>query len=218
MTDATADLAVWLLLGALRQLNPALNTLRKGDFKKGVKFGHDPQNKTLGILGMGRIGRAVKRRVEPFGLKVVYHNRKQLSEDEAAGAHYVSFDQLLSDSDIISIHVPLSAATKHLITEEHIKKMKRGVVIVNTANGAIIDEAAMAKASDEGHIASVGLDVYEEEPKINAQLIANERALLIPHLGTHTTETLAKMESLAIENARRGVLGEPLLTIVPEQL
>ncbi|KAH7076385.1 D-isomer specific 2-hydroxyacid dehydrogenase [Paraphoma chrysanthemicola] len=218
VTNATADLTLFLLLGALRQLNPSFSALRQGNFKKGVDFGHDPQNKTLGILGMGRIGRAVKRRAEPFGLKVVYHNRKPLSEELALGAPYVSFDQLLAESDIISVHVPLSAATKHLIGPAEIAKMKPGVVIVNTARGAIIDEAAMAKALDEGHVAAVGLDVYEREPLIDERLVKNERALLVPHLGTHTVETLAHMEKHAMENAKRGVLGEQLLSVVPEQV
>lgn len=217
VTDATADLTLFLLLGAIRQLNPSLNSLRKGDFKKGIDFGHDPQGKTLGILGMGRIGRAVKRRSDPFGLNVIYHNRSPLSPEDAAGATYVSFDELLRTSDIISVHVPLSAATRHLIGASEIAKMKRGVVIINTARGAIIDEGAMATALDQGHVASVGLDVYEKEPQIDERLILNERALLVPHLGTHTTETLAKMESLAMENARRGVCGQELLTVVPEQ-
>lgn len=217
VTNATADLALFLLLGALRQLNPALGALRKGIFKKGVDFGHDPQGKILGIIGMGRIGRAVKRRAEPFGLKTIYHNRNQLSESEAAGAPYVSFNDLLAKSDIISLHVPLNAKTRHLIGKNEIAKMKDGVVIVNTARGAIIDEAAMAAALESGKIASVGLDVYEKEPEINETLMSNERAILIPHLGTHTTETLAAMESLAMENARRGCFGEPLLTTVAEQ-
>ena len=218
VTNATADLALFLLLGAIRQLNPALGTLRKGAFKKGVDFGHDPQGKILGILGMGRIGRAVKRRAEPFGLKTIYHNRNPLSHSEEAGAPYVSFDELLAKSDVISIHVPLNARTRHLIGANEIAKMKDGVVIVNTARGAIIDEGAMAAALESGKIASVGLDVYETEPQINETLIANERAILIPHLGTHTTETLAAMESLAMDNARRGCSGEPLLTVVAEQL
>ncbi|EON61834.1 hypothetical protein W97_01052 [Coniosporium apollinis CBS 100218] len=218
VTNATADLTLFLLLGALRQLNPSFNNLRQGQFKKGVDFGHDPQGKTLGILGMGRIGRAVKLRAEPFGLKVIYHNRNPLPEDLALGCPYVSFDQLLAESDIISIHTPLSAATRHLIGRAEIEKMKPGVVIVNTARGAIIDEAAMAKALDDGHIAAVGLDVYEKEPLIDERLIKNERALLVPHLGTHTVETLANMEAHAMENARRAVCGEELLSIVPEHL
>jgi lactate dehydrogenase-like 2-hydroxyacid dehydrogenase len=218
VTDATADLTIFLLLGALRQLNPAIFSLRNGKFKIGLDFGHDPQGKTLGILGMGRIGRAVKRRAEPFGLKTIYHNQNQLNEEDAAGAEYVSFERLLEESDIISVHVPLNAKTRHLIGEQEIEKMKDGVVIVNTARGAVIDEAAMAAALESGKIASVGLDVYEWEPEINESLAKNSRALLIPHLGTHTTETLAKMEGLAMENARRGCLGEPLLTVVAEQL
>ncbi|KAF2181163.1 hypothetical protein K469DRAFT_729564 [Zopfia rhizophila CBS 207.26] len=192
--------------------------LRNGQFKKGVDFGHDPQGKILGILGMGRIGRAVKARAEPFGLKCVYHNRNPLPEDLAAGCAYVSFDQLLADSDIISVHVPLFAATRHLIGAAEIAKMKPGVVIVNTARGAIIDESAMARALDEGHIAAVGLDVYEWEPMIDERLVKNDRALLVPHLGTHTAETLAKMEGHAMENARRAVMGEELLSIIPEHL
>ncbi|WQF78958.1 Putative D-isomer specific 2-hydroxyacid dehydrogenase, catalytic domain-containing protein [Colletotrichum destructivum] len=218
VTNATADLALFLLLGAIRQLNPSFSSLRNGNFKKGLDFGHDPQGKTLGILGMGRIGRAVKRRAEPFGLKVVYHNRTPLSDELAAGCPYVSFDELLETSDIISVHVPLSAATKHLVGAAEIAKMRPGVVLINTARGAVIDEGAMAEALDAGHIAAVGLDVYEREPLVDERLVKNERALLVPHLGTHTVETLRQMESLAMENARRGVCGEALLTIVPEQV
>ncbi|KAH7157258.1 D-isomer specific 2-hydroxyacid dehydrogenase [Dactylonectria estremocensis] len=218
VTNATADLTIFLLLGAIRQLNPSFNNLRNGKFKTGLGFGHDPQGKTLGILGMGRIGREVTKRAVPFGLNVIYHNRKPLSNELAAGCPYVSFDQLLQTSDIVSLHVPLSTATKHLIGAAEIAKMKPGVVIINTARGAIIDEAAMAAALDDGHVAAVGLDVYEKEPLIDERLVKNERALLVPHLGTHTTETLAKMESMAMENARRGVCCEELLTIVPEQL
>ena len=216
VTDATADLAIFLLLGALRQLNPSIVSLRAGSFKKGVDFGHDPQGKTLGILGMGRIGRAIKARCDPFGLKTIYHNRNPLSDKEAAGAEYVSFDQFLAESDIISVNVPLNAKTKHLIGAGEIAKMKSGVVIVNTARGLIIDEAAMADALESGHIAAVGLDVYEREPEINKKLMEQDRALMVPHVGTHTFETLAKMEAWAMENVRRAVTGEALLSPIPE--
>ncbi|KAF5713160.1 hydroxyacid dehydrogenase [Fusarium globosum] len=216
VTNATADLALWLLLGSLRQLNPSLGSLRRGNFKKGIDFGRDPQGKVLGILGMGRIGRALKSRCDPFGIITHYHNRSELPPQQAAGAKYVSFEQLISESDIISIHVPLNTATRHLIGAQEISKMKDGVVIVNTARGAVIDENALAEALDSGKVASVGLDVYEHEPKINERLLKNDRALLVPHLGTHTVETLTKMEKCAMENARRAVLGESLLTPVPE--
>ncbi|OKL64326.1 hypothetical protein UA08_00895 [Talaromyces atroroseus] len=216
VTDATADLAIFLLLGALRQLNPSILSLRAGNFKEGLDFGHDPQGKTLGILGMGRIGRATKQRCDAFGLKTIYYNRRALPSEQAAGAEYVSFEKLLIESDIISINVPLNANTKHLMSAAEIAKMKRGVVIINTARGAIIDEAAMADALENNHIAAVGLDVYEREPEINEKLMKQERALVVPHVGTHTTETLAKMETWAMENARRAIVGEPLLSPVPE--
>ena len=218
VTDATADLAIFLLLGALRQLNPSLESLRAGNFKKGVDFGHDPQGKTLGILGMGRIGRAIKKRCDAFGLITVYHNRKPLSAADAAGAAYVSFEELLAQSDIISVNVPLNAHTRHLIGSAELARMKRGVVVVNTARGAIIDEAALADALESGHVAAVGLDVYEKEPEVNEKLMRQKRALMVPHLGTHTTETLAKMEAWAMENARRAIVGEALLSPVPEHL
>lgn len=116
------------------------------------------------------------------------------------------------------MNVPLSSRTVHLIGEAEITRMKPGAIIINTARGAIIDEAAMAKALESGHLSAVGLDVYEHEPVINESLLKNKKALLVPHLGTHTVETLAKMESHAMENARRGVFGEELLSVVPEQL
>ncbi|CVK87723.1 related to glyoxylate/hydroxypyruvate reductase (D-isomer-specific 2-hydroxy acid dehydrogenase superfamily) [Fusarium mangiferae] len=121
VTNATADLALWLLLGSLRQLNPSLGSLRRGNFKKGIDFGRDPQGKVLGVLGMGRIGRALKHRCEPLGIITQYHNRSELLPQQAAGARYVSFEQLISESDIISIHVPLSTATRHLIGAQEIR-------------------------------------------------------------------------------------------------
>lgn len=216
VTAATADLTIFLLLGALRQLNAGIMAIHAGNFKRGVDFGHDPQGKVLGVLGMGRIGRAVVQRAQPFGLIPIYHNRKELPVDQTGGVQYVSFEDLLSKSDIITIHIPLTKATKHLLGKEQISKMKRGVVIVNTARGAIFDEAALAEALRNRHVAAVGLDVYEKEPIVHEGLLSNDRALLIPHLGTHTRETLAKMEACALENARRGVCGEQLLTVVPE--
>ncbi|KAJ5404819.1 hypothetical protein N7465_006103 [Penicillium sp. CMV-2018d] len=216
VTDATADLAIFLMLGALRHLNPSIFSLRAGNFKKGVELGHDPQGKTLGILGMGRIGRAIKQRCDSFGLKTVYHNRNPLPFEQSAGAEYVSFRKLLAESNIISVNVPLNAHTKHLIGAAEIALMKPGVVLINTARGAIIDEAAMADALESNHIAAVGLDVYEREPEINEKLMKQERALMVPHMGTHTTETLGKMEKWAMENVRRAIVGEQLLSPVPE--
>lgn len=209
---------MFLLLGAIRQINAGLLSLRRGNFKTGLIAGHDPKGKVLGILGMGRIGRAVASRAANFGLSVIYHNRTAPQEKLVPGATYVSFDDVLTQSDIISIHVPLSAATHYLIAAREIAKMKRGVVIVNTARGNIIDEAAMVNMLEDGQVAAVGLDVYENEPAVHPGLVANERALLVPHMGTWTEETMAEMETCAMENARRAVCGEKLLTIVPECL
>lgn len=216
VTDATADLALFLLLGALRQLRPGMASLHRGTFKAGVAVGHDPRGKTLGILGLGRIGRAVVRRAQPLGMRAIYHSRTPLPDGKAGVVPYVSLDQLLAESDVLSVHVPLTTATHHLLGAAELARTKPGVVIINTARGAVIDEAALAAALDSGHVAAVGLDVYEHEPTVHAQLLRNERALLVPHLGTHTAETLEAMEALAMENARRGVLGEALLTEVPE--
>ncbi|CAK7205475.1 hypothetical protein SEUCBS139899_008250 [Sporothrix eucalyptigena] len=216
VTDATADLALFLLLGALRQLGPGMASLRRGTFKTGIAVGHDPRGKTLGILGLGRIGRAVVQRVQPLGMRAIYHSRRPLPDGQAGGVPYVSLDQLLAQSDVLSVHVPLTAATRHLLGADELSRTKSGVVIINTARGAVIDEAALAAALASGHVAAVGLDVYEHEPVVHEQLLCNERALLVPHLGTHTAETLETMEALAMENARRGLMGEALLTEVPE--
>jgi glyoxylate reductase len=209
---------MFLILGTIRQLNPSLLSIRRGNFKKGLGFGHDPTGKTLGILGLGRIGRAVHQRAASFGMKTIYHNRTRSVYPDAGDATYVSFDQLLRTSDVLSIHVPLEGSTKHLIDEEQLRKMKDGAIVINTSRGAVVDEDAMARALEDGKLAAVGLDVYEQEPLVHPSLLKNERALLVPHLGTHTFETLKSMETLAIENAKRAVSRQPLLTVAPEQL
>ncbi|KAB8232879.1 D-isomer specific 2-hydroxyacid dehydrogenase [Aspergillus alliaceus] len=149
------------------------------------------------------LGAAIKEQADPFGLITRYHNRRPLPAGQAAGAEYDSFERLLAESDIISINVPLNAHTRGLIGAGEIARIKGGVNVVNTARGVTIDEAAMAEALDLGKIAAVGLNAYE---------------LMVPHLGTHTVETLAKMETCATENARRVAVGEPLLTPVPKHI
>lgn len=219
VTDSTADLTTFLIIGALRNLNQSILSIRQGSFSKG-DWGRDPQGKTLGILGLGRIGRAVAARMKPFGMNVVYHSRNRIDErlEAAADAKYVSFDELLATSDVLSIHTPLNASTKHLLAKAQLQAMKKGSTIVNTSRGAVIDEAALVEALDSGHIASVGLDVYEKEPQVHEGLIRNQRALIVPHMGTHSTDTLLKMESWAMGEADRAIKGMPLRSIVPEQL
>jgi len=152
-----------------------------------------------------------------MGMKIQYHNRRRLSpEQEAAAgnAKYVSFDELLATSDIISLNLPLNAHTRHIISWAEFRKMKDGVVIVNTARGAVMNEAALVEALNSGKVANAGLDVYEDEPNVHPGLIANEKVLLVPHLGTWTYETQKKMEMVVINNVRAAVTKGALLTPV----
>ena len=156
-------------------------------------------------------------RAIPLGMKIQYHNRVRLSptQEEAAGnAKYVSFDELLATSDVLSLNLPLNKQTRHIISHAEFEKMKDGVVIVNTARGAVMDEEALVAALDSGKVASAGLDVFENEPDIHPCLIANESVLLVPHLGTHTYETQKKMEIVVINNIRAAVTRGELLNPV----
>lgn len=144
---------------------------------------------------MGGIGRNFARKCKALDMRVIYHNRRRLQDPELEeGAQYVTFDELLTKSDVISVHVPLNQHTRHLLGKAELAKCKRGVVIINTARGAVIDEAALVEALESGQVGNVGLDVFEEEPKVHEGLIKNERALIIPHMGTWTVETQQKME------------------------
>jgi len=217
--DATADTAVFLMLGALRGYNLGMSALRAGEWrgKKPLPLGHDPEQKTLGILGMGGIGRNMMKKCSAFGMKTIYHNRNPLNDEKSGGAKYVSFDELLAQSDVLSLNLPLNKNTRHIISTNEFNKMKSSVVIVNTARGAVMDEDALVKALESGQVASVGLDVYEEEPKIHPGLIANPNVMLVPHMGTWTKETQKAMEEWNIDNVRLAVETGKLKSPVPEQ-
>ncbi|KAK9457473.1 D-isomer specific 2-hydroxyacid dehydrogenase [Dipodascopsis uninucleata] len=216
--DATADVNMFLILGALRKFNLGMSKLRRGQWNSGMPLTHDPEGKVLGILGMGGIGRALKKRAEAFGMTVQYHNRRELSSELADGAKYVSFDELLATSDVLSLNLPLNPNTRHIINKDAFSKMKDGVVIANTARGAVMDEAALVDALASGKVQCVGLDVFEAEPKIHPGLIDNEDVILLPHLGTLTYETQKKMEIQVIDNVRAAVTSGKLNTIIPEQV
>ncbi|EXJ85052.1 D-3-phosphoglycerate dehydrogenase [Capronia epimyces CBS 606.96] len=189
--DATADTAIFLMLGALRNFNTSMAALRRGKWRGSPvpALGHDPQGKVLGILGMGGIGRNMKKKCDAFGMTTIYYNRRQLDPELAGGAEYVSFDELLKRSDVLSLNLPLNPNTRHIISTDQFKLMKPTAIVVNTARGAVIDEAALVDALDKGLIAGAGLDVFEEEPKIHPGLVANEKVILLPHMGTWTRET-----------------------------
>ena len=167
--------------------------MKIGKWRGNFSLGHDPKNKTLGILGMGGIGSAVAHRAKAFGMKIQYHNRRQLPASEENGAKYVSFEELLKTSDVLSLNLALNPSTKHIIGKEQFNAMKDGVVIVNTARGALIDEAALVDALKSGKVWTVGLDVFEEEPKIHPGLLECENAVLLPHVGTATFETQVRV-------------------------
>jgi lactate dehydrogenase-like 2-hydroxyacid dehydrogenase len=139
---------------------------------------------------MGGIGKTMKRKAEVFGMTSIYHNRKQLDPEQADGAEYVSFEDLLKRSDVLSLNLPLNPKTRHIMSTKEFKLMKPSAIVVNTARGAVIDEAALVDALDKGVIAGAGLDVFEEEPKIHSGLLNNNKVMLLPHMGTWTKETL----------------------------
>ncbi|QPG94169.1 hypothetical protein C2857_005088 [Epichloe festucae Fl1] len=219
---ATANTAIFLILGALRRAWIPQLALREGNWRGASPLGRDPHHLTLGVLGMGGIGTATAKRAAALGFKLQYHNRKpvadldkQFSPQEVP--QYVSFEDLLKTSDVISIHLPLGPATKGLIGRKELGSMKDGVIIVNTARGAIIDEEALADSLESGKVWSVGLDVFEKEPEINPKLIKHPGAVLLPHIGTATVDTQKEMEVLVIDNVKSAINDGKHLTQVPEQ-
>jgi glyoxylate reductase len=219
LTDATADLTMALVLSAARGLPQAERSLRAGEFH-GWGFwdylGTDLRGKTLGIFGMGRIGQAVARRAAPFGMRVIYHSRTRLSaEDEAAiGAEWVDFDGLIDRSDVLSLHAPLTPETRHAIDADALRRMRPGSFLINTARGALVDEAALVDALRDGPLAGAGLDVYEREPIIHPGLLELPNVTLLPHEGSATRETRTRMAMLAARNVHAVLTGQPPLNPV----
>jgi len=212
LDETTADVAFMLLLAAARRLGEAERLLRAGRWEwwgpKQLR-GQDVWGKTLGIVGMGRIGRAVARRARGFGMEISYHNRSRDGEaEEDLGARYAELDALLETSDFVSVHTPLTPQTRHLIGAEQLERMKPTAVLVNTARGPVVDEGALADALAEGRIFAAGLDVYEEEPEVHPKLLELENVVLAPHIGSASFETRDRMAVLAAENLRAVLRGE----------
>lgn len=205
LTDATADIAFALILMATRRLGEGERLIRSGqDWKWGMflLLGSGLQGKTLGVVGMGGIGQATARRARAFGMEIVYQSRSEIDAGIAAelGARRVELDELLSVSDVVSLHCPYGPATHHLIGAEQLAAMQDSAYLVNTARGPIVDEAALASALREGRIAGAGLDVYEHEPRVHPELRELDNVVLLPHLGSATVETRTAMAVLAAEN------------------
>ena len=212
LTETTADVAFMLMLAAARRLGEGERMLRSGRWRywgPELLTGPDVWGKTLGIIGMGRIGEAVTRRARGFDMKVLYtsRSRKEGVEHETE-ARRVHLDELLRESDFISIHTPLTAATRHLIGEPELQKMKPTAVLVNTSRGPVVDEAALAGALAEHRIFAAGLDVYEEEPAVHPMLLELENVVLAPHIGSASIETRSKMAEMAARNLIAVLHGE----------
>ncbi|MDQ5987933.1 MAG: glyoxylate reductase [Syntrophus sp. SKADARSKE-3] len=213
LTDATADLAFALILAVSRRIVEGDRMVREGRFQFWAPFlflGSDLSSKTIGIIGMGRIGRAVAKRALGFNMRILYHNRERLSLDEEASLKAQSTDMntLLETSDFVSLHVPLTEKTKHLIGAEAFRTMKPTAYLINTARGAVVDEKALLEALTEKRIAGAGLDVYEQEPALTPGLTDLDQVVLLPHVGSATLETRTKMATMAAENLLAGLHGE----------
>ncbi len=220
LTEATADVAFGLLIDAARRITEGDRLVRAGRWEKWTPtfhLGTRVHGMKLGIVGFGRIGKAVARRARGFGMHVGYTQRKREPEgiERALGATYVpSLDDLCATSDAISIHVPLTPETRHLFDAARLARMRPGSILVNTARGPIVDEAALAHALEHGPLAAAGLDVFEAEPRVHPALLARENAVLAPHIGSADRPTREAMASTAAANVLRVLRGEPALTPV----
>jgi len=215
LTDATADMAFALILAVTRRVAEGDRLIRAGGWTRwsmDFMLGSGLAGKQLGILGWGRIGRAVAARARAFGMTIAGTARSSITE---AGVRQLSLDELLSTSDVVSVHVPLGPETRHLISQAQLARMKRGAYLVNTARGPVVDEAAVAWALRERIIAGAGLDVFEDEPRVHADLLRLENVVLTPHLGSGTVETRTAMADLAARNALAVLAGGAPLTPVP---
>ncbi|WP_126993774.1 2-hydroxyacid dehydrogenase [Thermosipho globiformans] len=203
LTEATADIAWALILAVARKIIPADKFTREGKFegwKPNLFLGYEIYGKTLGIIGMGRIGKAVARRAMGFGMKIIYHNRKRAEDDYKYNAKYVDLETLLKESDYISINAPLTKETYHLLNKERLSLLKKNAILVNTARGPIVDEKALYELLKDGKIAGAGFDVYENEPEITEGLEKLDNVVLLPHIGSATYKTREKMSIMVAEN------------------
>jgi lactate dehydrogenase-like 2-hydroxyacid dehydrogenase len=214
LTETVADFTWALMLSLTRRVSEGERLIRSGGWK-GWAFdfmlGTDLRGKQLGLVGFGRIARAVARKAAAFGVKVAYSSRRDLNEE---GAEFMSLDRLLNTSDIVSLHVPLSSETHYLIDKRALARMKRSAYLINTSRGPVVEEAALVWALEQRLIAGAALDVYEHEPAIEPGLLKLENVLLVPHLGSGTTETRTAMADLAARNVVEVLSGRAPLTPV----
>jgi glyoxylate/hydroxypyruvate/2-ketogluconate reductase len=205
LDESTADLAWALILASARRITEAEAYLRNGEWTRWYLkqlLGADVHHATLGIIGMGRVGQAIARRAAGFDMKVIYHNRTRLDADteRALNARYVSMDDLLGQGDFVVLQVPYSPATHHLIGAAELKRMKPTAYLINTARGGVVDDCALVGALREGTIRGAGLDVFENEPKLNPGFLELKNVVLLPHIGSSTEATRRAMAMTAARN------------------
>jgi glyoxylate reductase len=219
LTETTADFAWALLMAAARRVVEADRFARSGQWTRwqwDLLWGNDVYGKTLGIIGFGRIGRAVARRALGFNMRILYHDtvRADAAAERELKATYMEPDRLLRESDFVSLHTLLIPQTRHLINETTLRLMKKTAILVNAARGPIVDEAALVRALTEGWIAGAGLDVFEEEPKIHPGLLKLTNVTLAPHIASASLDTRLAMATLAVRNCLAILEGKPAITPV----
>lgn len=214
VTEDTADLTMALLLATCRRLSFCERALRAGDWNRGAgQLGFRVHGKVLGIVGMGAIGQAVARRAVGFGMSILYHgpNRKPDAEANLDVKYRASLEDLLAESDIVSLNCPLTEASRHLLNAATLRQMKEGAVLINTGRGALVDEKALVDVLSSGYLGGAGLDVFEYEPQVTPQLLEFSNVTLLPHIGSATAECRADMAMRAFANIQAYLMeGKPI--------
>jgi lactate dehydrogenase-like 2-hydroxyacid dehydrogenase len=213
LTETTADFAWALLMATARRVVEGHAFVHSGNWKKwtiDLLVGHDIHHRTMGIFGMGRIGRAMAKRARGFDMRILYHDefRAAATTEQDLGLEFVPKEQLLAEADFISLHVPLGETTRKLIGEPELRKMKPSAILVNTSRGPVVDEAALAKALAENRIAGAGLDVFEAEPQVHPKLLELNNVVLAPHIASASIDTRREMSMMAARNAVAALRGE----------
>jgi glyoxylate reductase len=213
LTDSTADLTLTLILAVARRVVEGDRRVREGKFQYWAPLlflGQDVSGKTLGIIGLGRIGQAVARRAAGFGMRLIYHSRTRLqpSREQELKVTYAPLNTLLREADFVTLHVPLTSGTRHLMGRREFQLMKKSAYFINTARGPVVDEAALVETLRRGQIRGAGLDVYEQEPELSPGLTDLPNVVLLPHVGSATIETRTRMAWMAAENLLAGLRGD----------
>ena len=219
LTEATADLAFGLLVSAARRIAEGDRLVRRGEFPSWTPsflVGAPVHGATLGIVGLGRIGQAMARRARGFGMSVIYAGRVRaaIETESTLGATWVALDALFEQADFVSIHCPLTRDTRHIVNAERLRRMRRGAILINTSRGGCVDEAALAQALADGTLAAAGLDVFEDEPRVNSALLERDNVVLTPHIGSADKTTREAMAGMAADNVLAVLAGRPALTPV----